>query len=99
MLGGNPLLQKDQNMINTIDRLWGWYYGSEAVGASGEGRSSGSSPEGLPDGRIVEGAVSLQTCCPVCEYGEGYSEPFIAPAYRVVACRCDTCGTAFRGCV
>lgn len=48
-------------------------------------------------GRVVEGTMSLQTVCPVCEYGLGYNECFIDGAYELRVLRCEVCGGEFFG--
>ena len=48
-------------------------------------------------GHMVEGTMTLQTVCPVCEYGEGYNEAIIAGLYKLRVLKCETCGTEFFG--
>ena len=56
-------------------------------------------PVKLPVAWIVEGTMSLQCCCPHCEYGEGYSDSFIYGQANKEVVKCDKCGTEFVGLV
>lgn len=49
----------------------------------------------LPVAWIVEGTMSLQSCCPSCEYGRGYAESFIYGQASMVKRTCKACNTDF----
>lgn len=53
----------------------------------------------LPQGRVVEGPYTIQCVCPVCPYGTGYNEPFLASVYEQQPVTCPTCRLQFMGLV
>lgn len=54
--------------------------------------------QGLPNANIVEGTMTIQCCCPVCEYGDGYNKSILVyPLSRLALLTCKTCGTRFLG--
>lgn len=57
-----------------------------------------SSPP-YPLGSIIEGASSLQCCCPVCDYYDpkAWKESFLDGGSQIEVVRCGGCGTEFLG--
>jgi hypothetical protein len=48
-------------------------------------------------GNVIEGTGTIQCVCPICPYGTGSNEPFLASVTIPAVVRCLRCHTIFIG--